>query len=443
MESNLRFIYLFLLFPVALFANGQSEGEVESKKADVFWLYETATPEHEEILRNNFVDVVNQRSEDYSLSMRFDPNYDQTLRTSMLADSGPDIIQTAGPSYVQEFAKQSYLLPLDEYAEKYGWLDKYFPMMIDLGSYDGTLYALPKTYESMVLYYNKTLFEEKGWTVPERWEEYTSLCERIKREGLIPIVSGNTNWRPTNEHYVTIFLNHIAGPDNVRKALMGELAWTDPVFVKAIDTLKYYFQEYFTPDYLSFSEYDALAILASGEAAMYPSGTWQFQNMSKYFDETGNEWDWAPIPTAENVPYPVYDLGVGATISINAKTENPDYAAEIINTFSADKDVLVNLNAEWPGEWNLPINTISSEDFGDRIDSRYARSIETIASAVNDGGYGYTTWTFMPTKTNQYLWEAIEKVWLDQISVEEYLSEIDRIFQEELTAGQVPPLPES
>lgn len=442
MKKGALIVSLLLFVGMFLFAGGQNDGDVSSSSgSEVFWLYETATPENEAAFRENFIDVVNSRSEDYQLTIRFDPNFDQNIRISMLAGSGPDIVQTAGPSYVQEFAEKEYLLPLDQYAEKYGWKEKFFPMMIDLGSYNETLYALPKTYEAMVLFYNKTLFEKKGWVLPETWAEYETLCKKIKSDGIIPIVCGNASWKPTNEHYVTIFLNHIAGPENVRKALKGEISWDDPVFIKSMEILKTFFNQYFTQDYFSFSDYDSLAVLASGEAAMYPSGTWNFQNIDDYFQETGMEWDWTPIPSAPKVPYPVYDLGIGATLSINAASANPDYAAEILNTLCDDKDILINLNASWPGEWNLPINSISSKDFGDKVDPRYARSIEEIATAVDSGGYGYTTWTFWPAKTNQYLWEAIEKVWLNQISVEEYLSELDEIFQEELKAGQVPPLP--
>lgn len=425
-----------------VFSNGQGENtDMATEKSEIHWLYENATPENEAALRENFIDVVNERTDAFELSVRFDPNFDQNLRTSMLAGNGPDIVQTAGPSYVQEFAKESYLLPLDEYAEKYGWKERFFPMMIDLGSYDGTLYALPKAYEAMALFYNKTLFNENGWEIPRTWEDFDLLCKEIRASGVTPIITGNSGWKPVNEHYVTIFFNHIAGPENVRKALKGEIPWTDPVFVRAIENLNYFFHEHFTEDYFSYGQLDTLTMLAHGEAAMYPSGTWNFQNIGSFFDEAGNEWDWAPLPSAEGGSYPVYDLGVGATLSINADCADPDAAAEVLETLSGDTSIVIDMNVSWPGEWNLPINSIKREDFGDKVDPRYARSIEEIADAVDEGGYGFTTWTFWPPKTNQYIWEGIEQVWVGQLSVEDYLEEMDKIFQKELRAGQVPPIP--
>ncbi|WP_320128688.1 extracellular solute-binding protein [uncultured Sphaerochaeta sp.] len=446
MKRFMAILSCLLLLTGVGFANGSQEKNSDSKtsekKDNVFWLYETTTPEHEQHLRKDLIDVVNSRAKDYEVTIRFDANYDQNLRTAMLSGTGPDLVQTAGPSYVQEFANEGYLYPLDDFAKSYGWDKTLFPMMLQLGTIDGHLYALPKTYETMVLFYNKTMFEKYGWEIPKTWADYEKLCSEIKAKGITPIVSGNANWRPTNEHYVTIFFNHIAGPENIRKALEGKLPWTSPCFVNATETLKRFFSEYFTPDYFSYSDEDSLSVLASGEAAMYPSGTWNFQRIDNFFKETGEEWDWAPLPSAADVPYPLYELGIGATLSINAKSKRPDAVAQLLNTLFSDKQVIVNLNADWPGEWNLPINTLNRKDFGDRIDPRYARCIDEIGDAVNAGQYGYTTWTFWPEKTDQLLWNSIEKVFLGTMSVQDYLQGLDSAFQADLKAGTVPKLPD-
>lgn len=423
------------------FAGGSSES-AGSQKDQLLWLYETATPEHEEHLKKDLIEVVNANASDYEFSIRFDANYDQNLRTQMLAGAGPDLCQTAGPSYVQEFAKEGYLYPLDEFAEKYGWYDIVFPLMIDLCSVNGDLYALPKSYESMMIFYNKTLFDENGWVIPETWDEFEELCAQIKASGIIPMVGGNASWRPATEHLVTIYLNHIAGPDNVLRALRGEIPWTDPVFVEAMTQLKSDMDNYFSPDYFSYADEDCLSVIADRTCAMYPSGSWNFQRMDEYFDETGDEWDWAPLPSADGVEYPLYCLGIGATLSINAKSARPEAVAELLNTLFTNKDVIVNLNVDWPGEWNLPINTISTSDFAGKIDDRYARCIEVIGDAVYAGGYGFTTWTFWPEKTDQYIWEEVEKLFLGTITPEQYLEGLDEVFQNDIKAGNLPILPQ-
>jgi multiple sugar transport system substrate-binding protein len=42
------------------------------------------------------------------------------------------------------------------------------------------LYSVPFTKSTEALYYNKTIFDEMGWSVPETWDDLWSLCDTIK-----------------------------------------------------------------------------------------------------------------------------------------------------------------------------------------------------------------------------------------------------------------------
>ena len=108
---------------------------------------------------------------------------------------------------------------------------------------------------------------------------------------------------------------------------------------------------------------------------------------------------------------------------------------------TGDKTVIAGLNRDWPGEWNMPLADLDADDFQGVVDPRYARHIEEVADAVEEGLYGYTTWTFWPQKTMQYIIEGIEVVWLGQLTPEQYMSKVNEIFQEELRDGAVPPIP--
>ena len=44
------------------------------------------------------------------------------------------------------------------------------------------MYSLPFSKSTEVLFYNKTVFDAKGWTVPETWDELWELCETIKSD---------------------------------------------------------------------------------------------------------------------------------------------------------------------------------------------------------------------------------------------------------------------
>ena len=103
---------------------------------------------------------------------------------------------------------------------------------------DGQFYSFPQNYETMLYFYNKTLFEENGWKLPTNLKEYEDLAEKIMAKGMNPYVYGSSGWQPTHEHLVGNYFNTYAGPENVYKALTGEIKWTDPVFVESIELLK-------------------------------------------------------------------------------------------------------------------------------------------------------------------------------------------------------------
>ena len=55
-------------------------------------------------------------------------------------------------------------------------------------SFDGRLYQLPINSSVQGIFYNKTLFEENGWEIPETTEDFYTLCDKISAEGIRPFV---------------------------------------------------------------------------------------------------------------------------------------------------------------------------------------------------------------------------------------------------------------
>jgi raffinose/stachyose/melibiose transport system substrate-binding protein len=411
-------------------------------KAQVSWWYENASPANQDYLKTIVEQGFNEASGGYQLTIDFrGAELDKQLRVAMLSGSGPDVVYTPGPAYVAAMAQAGQLLPLDDYAANMGWDERILPLFLELGKYDGKLYALPKTYETMGLFYNATLFEKNGWTAPKTIAELEALAEEMKAQGLVPFAAGNADWRPTNEHYVSIVLNSVAGPENVAKALNGEIPWTSEPFVKAIDTLNKWWQAgYFGPDYFSLTGEQAFAQIATGKAGMAPTGTWNFQNVGTYFPANNAEPAFVGFPSGEGVAYPIYALGIGSTFSVAASSKAPDGAAEVIDFVFSD-DFYGAMNTVWQGEWNTPLRDLSNVKLGEGVLPLYGEAMATLAAAVNDNQYGYTTWTFLPPATNSYVVSGIEQVWLNQITTEQFLEQLDATFKQEKGEGKVPAVP--
>jgi raffinose/stachyose/melibiose transport system substrate-binding protein len=409
------------------------------QKPVAFW-YESASPENQENLANLLVAPFNAAHPEDLLSIDFrGSDLDKQLRVAMLSGTGPDVVFTAGPSYVAAMAQAGQLLPLDDYAKKYGWNERLLPLFQDLGKYDGKLYALAKTYETLGLFYNKTLFATNNWKAPTTIAEFEALADEMKAKGLVPFGAGNADWRPANEHYVSIILNSVAGPENVYKALTGAIPWTDPAFVAAIDKLAEWWDKgYFGENYFSLTLEQAFAQIATGQAGMAPTGTWNFTNVQTYFPQNNAEPGFVGFPSSSGDP--IFALGIGSTLSVNAKSENPDGAAAVLDYMFQD-DFYGTMNSVWQGEWNLPLADLSKVKLSDKVLPLYTETMKNLSEAVGAGKYGYTTWTFLPPATDTYLVSGMEEVWLKKISSADFLKKLDESFKAEKDAGKAPAIP--
>jgi raffinose/stachyose/melibiose transport system substrate-binding protein len=414
------------------------------QKVKITWWTENAEEPLQQALKSDFVETFNAAHPDIELEIAFKDKLDEVLRTAIQGGAAPDIIQTPGPAFVAEYVAAGHILDLDQYAAKYGWKDKIFPWALDVGKLDGKIYSLPLTYETMVLWYNKKVFAENGWQPPKTRDELEKIAEDAKAKGMYPFVNGNAGWKGVNEWLLTVFYSNYAGADNVYQALTQKKKWDDPLFVDSVKLLNDYMQKgYFRgskENYYATDFPDIGADLASGKGAINFEGTWAFQGRPNEFKDNPDDWDWAPNPVLRNGITPVFDMGIGSTISINAKSEHPDAAAEVLNWVFNDPKRAAKIIHDFPGEWVVPIS-LSKSDFPPDTDARFIRALETIADASRKGSYGYTTWTFWPAKSDQYIIEKLESVFNKQMTPEEFSKGLEQLYEQEAKDGKLPPVP--
>ena len=418
------------------------EEAAPGEKVKVTWWEQAPEDQYRELLKKEFVESFNAAHDDIEVEMIFQEDLDRVLRTAIQGGAAPDIIFTPGPSFVLEYVNAGFITPLDEYAQQYGWQEKMLEWAYDSGKVQGKLYSLPLTYETMVLYYNKALFEEKGWSPPTNRGEVEKLCEAADAEELICFSHSNQYWKGVNEWMVGVFYNNYAGADNVYAALQGKKPWTDPEFVEANQVIKEWVDKgWFSgslENYFGLTHDDIWQALCDKKALMNIEGTWAFQDAPRF---CGEDWDWAPLPALREDVTPSYVLAIGSTLSINAKSPNPDAAAAVLDWVVNDKARAARIIEGFNfGEWNVPLRFTAS-DFSSSADPRYIRFVEEFAKDTGEGRFGYTTWTFWPAKTDQYIIEELDGVLTGDMTVEDYQAEQQRLFTEEFNKGLVPPAP--
>jgi raffinose/stachyose/melibiose transport system substrate-binding protein len=86
-----------------------------------------------------------------------------TVNTAISSGTGPDLIfYDAGPGYAGVLAEADLLLPLDDYAEQYGWKERVAAPAVEATTLDGTFYGMPLQTDLIGMFYNQTLLEQEG-----------------------------------------------------------------------------------------------------------------------------------------------------------------------------------------------------------------------------------------------------------------------------------------
>ena len=439
---KLSFLLAAALVLTALVMTASPAPEVEP--ITITWWLEPMLPEQVEGLERSLIEPFERLYPHINIDAFVVPDIHEVMRLALPVGEGPDIVITMGPAEAARYAAVGLFVPLDEYIAEAG-LDKLIaPLALNLGMIEGTIYSIPKTFESMGIIYNRSLFDEHGWEPATNRQEFVALKEAIKAEGILPVVAGNVEWRPANEWFVTVYLNHYAGPENIHKALTGQLAWDAPIFVEAIEMFRQDFLRYWTDlaMYMVLTFPDVMIQLATREAAMTVVGSWGFEWVADpAMWPTDDQWGWAPFPSLrQGVEFPSVAIGVGATLSVSSLSPHIDEAARFIVWKLGHKEGIAAMLYYHPCVWHVPIE-IPEELIPPGVDPVLIAHIRTQSGLIAKGAYGYTTWTFLGPETWLWVYEGIEKVWLGAITAEEYMERWNEIFQRELAAGLIPPVP--
>lgn len=118
--------------------------------------------------------------------------YYSLLTTAIQSGDAPDLFWTNGTvtPNMQDYVNNNTLMDISD-------LD--FSALTEdsmkLATIDDTVYSVPwLTMDTRACFYNKDLFEENGWKIPEKFSDFETLLEDQKTAGLIPISFSPTSF---------------------------------------------------------------------------------------------------------------------------------------------------------------------------------------------------------------------------------------------------------
>ena len=153
-------------------SDGKTEVEFVSYKREAVSIFEALMAEFNE-------------SNDHIYLNFTSPNDAVTImKTRFVREDYPDVVAIGGDASYADFVDSNILADMTEYPGMAQVQQAYQDIMksVTYVPMDG-IYGVPYIANAAGMLYNKDMFAEKGWDIPETWDEFIALCEEIKAEG--------------------------------------------------------------------------------------------------------------------------------------------------------------------------------------------------------------------------------------------------------------------
>ena len=165
---------------------------------------------------------------------------------------------------------------------------------------DGKTYLMPMFYSPCGLFYNKGLFEQKGWEVPKTWDEMWALGDKAKKEGIYLFTY------PTTGYFDAFFyalMYSVGGADFFDKATHYEKGIWDSdkgkLCLDIVAKLASYTNPK-TPAQANDQDFTKNQLMVmQNEALFMPNGTWIVGEMKDAKAAEGFKWGMTALPAVK------------------------------------------------------------------------------------------------------------------------------------------------
>lgn len=317
------------------------------------------------------VELFQQKYPDVKVTADISPDNAVRVRARMLAGSPPDVINVMPADFNPfEAAASGQLLSLNdmfangETADGRKYADVINPSILQDGSVHGEVYLPPfgTTYGGW--WYDQTLFDEKGWTVPNTWDEFLALAPKIKEAGIAPFVYAGFYPNYLIHGYMYAAVAAAGGYTAFEDAFVNlkEGAWSSDA-VKEAATKIYDLAKagYIYEGVTGIDHTQSQMEFLNGRAAFLPCGTWLEIEMKDSIPENF-KLSFMPSPQVDKDGHH-YLTTYSPVIGVTAKAKNPEAAKAFLGVlYSQEGQKIV---AKYS---NIPIITdLSAEEFGDSL----------------------------------------------------------------------------
>lgn len=261
-------------------------------------------------------------------------SYDQAINAALVAGNLPDLIKLDGP-FVSSYAASEVIRPIGEYIPEEE-LNDYVSSIIEQGTYNGELYSLGAMESSVMLYYNKEIFEQAGIEAPTSvadawtWDEFLEVAKQLTTDdqyGLNLFMNYGVGEWMTYMGLPFVWSNggDVLSPDGTT----ADGYFNGPETVEALE----FIQQLFTEGVVSISPSEMQ--FEEGKAAMALGGPW-IANSAR---DAGLDFGMMPYPISKEAKSPSGSMAYAVT----TQTKHPEEAAKFM-LWMTDKESTMRLS---------------------------------------------------------------------------------------------------
>lgn len=268
-------------------------------------------------------------------------NYAAILKTKMASDDLPDIVNvhmiTESFDCENVTIDENTFLDISELEN----IADYSESIRESVSRNGKIYYMPESQNTLGVLYNKAVFEEHGYEIPTNKTEYIGLMDQMKEDGITPLAgSFGESWSAqiipfiAYDQYVTLPYPEIPRKLYDSATNTREMKWTELEQAEAVLGLANEWVEagYFTEEPLGSDATVACQMLATGQAAMFITGNWEY-SVAQASAPEGTEIGMFALPLNEEGEEMAVPVQADGGLCINSKSENLEAAKTALNYY--------------------------------------------------------------------------------------------------------------
>ncbi|WP_375748593.1 ABC transporter substrate-binding protein [Vibrio sp. HN007] len=225
--------------------------------------------------------------------------YKSEINQWLESESHSDVMYWFSGERLRAFVKKGLVSNLDNEWLAYQWDTQFTQGARSSVTYNNNKYGLPVHYYPWAIYYKKSLFEKLNISPPTDWPSFIAASEKLKENGIAPIVIGSKNYWTLAAWFDYLNLR-INGLEFHERLVTGDVSYKSQRIAKVFEYWKSLIDRgYFLDGHQGLTWREALPFLYRNKGGMMLMGNfWTSQIPESLYDDV------------EMIRFPVIDTSV-------------------------------------------------------------------------------------------------------------------------------------